>query len=94
MILLLPIAVAIGLMGLGASLFVWIQCASIEAASAIIMCIVTVVVYGLLTLWGVIQSKKADKPYYLISVGIIFVIGALLLAFQSQIVDFYGSLFA
>lgn len=94
MVLLLPIAITIGLMGLAASIYVWIQCASVEAAPAIIMCIVTVVVFGLLILWGILKSKKADKPYYLISIGIMFVVGALLLAFQSQIVDFYGSLFA
>ena len=94
MVLLLPIAVAIGLMGLGTSLYVWIQCTSIEAVPAIIMCIVTVIVFGLLTLWGILKSKKADKPYYLVSVGIMFLVGALLLAFQIQIVDFYGSIFA
>ena len=94
MVLILPIAVAIGLMGLGASLYVWIQCASVEAVPAIIMCVVMVIAYGLLTLWGILKSKKADKPYYLISVGIMFVAGALLLVFQSQIIDFYRSLFA
>ena len=94
MILLLPIAVAVGLMGLGASLYVWVQCASIEPVPAIIMCIVTVIVFGLLTIWGVLKAKKADRPYYLISIGIMFVVGGLLLAFQGQIVDFYGSLFA
>lgn len=94
MVLLLPIAIAIGLMGIVASMYVWIQCASVEAAPAIIMCIVTVIVFGLLTIWGILKTKKADRPYYLISIGIIFVVGGLLLAFQGQIVDFYGSLFA
>ncbi len=94
MVLLIPGAIVLGLMGLCASLYVWIQCASVDIVPAIIMCIVTVVVFGLLILWGILKSKKTDKPYYYIPVVIIFFVGVCLFAFQSQIFDFYTSIFA
>lgn len=93
MILLLPIAIAIGLMGVGSTIYVWIQCASIATVPAIVMCVVTILIYGLLVFLSIKKALKTDKPYYLISIGIIAVIGLLMLAFQSQITDLYGSLF-
>ena len=93
MVLLLPIVVTIGLMGIGSTIYVWIQCASITAAPAVVMCVITILLYGLLVFWGIRKTLKTDKPFYLIPVGIIFVIALIMLALQNQITDLYGSLF-
>lgn len=93
MVLLLPIAIAIGLMGVGSTVYVWIQCVSIATAPAVVMCVATILLYGLLVFWGIRKALKTGKPYYLISIGVIAAIGLVMLAFQNQIVDIYGSLF-
>lgn len=92
MVLLIPAAIIIGLLSLGAVLYVGIQCAQITPSLAVIMCVLIIVLFGILVFWSIKKTKRTNKPYYFISVGIMFVIGLLFLAFQNQIVEFYGDL--
>lgn len=92
MVLLIPIAIIIGLLSLIAVLYVGMQCAQVLPILAVIMCVFTILLFGLLVFWGIRKTKRTDKPYYFISVGIMFVIGLAFLIFRNQIVGFYENL--
>ena len=94
MILLIPIAIVTGLIGMGSTLYVWIQCASIAITPAVVLCVITALLYGLLVYLGIRKALKTDKPYYLVSIGIIVTVGLIMLAFQNQIINLFGNIFS
>lgn len=93
MVVLLPIVICIGIFSLASTLHVWFQCVDINSIPAIVMCIITVIIYGLLGFWSIRKTIKRDKPYYFIAAGIMMISATITLLFSNQIIDLYGKLF-
>ena len=84
---MLVAAIALGLCGFGSSMYVWIRCASIDAAPAVVMCALTAAIYGVLVFLGVFISVRKRKPFYIVPAAIIFVLGVLLFLARDIVFD-------
>ena len=91
MVLLIPFAIAILILSLVSVVYVGIQCASVSIPLCVIMIAVAVIIFALFALLGIRKTVKTNKPYYLISAVLIFLIGIVTFAFQNQIIDFATS---